>query len=94
MKFKSGLLIGAALGFAAARWLTREDPDVLEGPRASAREQSPASRIISDQGRRLAERAQLASLGALQRARTSLRSRLHEPDDIVDITEADDTRWN
>jgi hypothetical protein len=93
MRFKSGLVIGAAIGFAAARWLAKEDPEVVSGPRNAGPSQNPASRILSDQGRRMAERAQLATLGALQRARTSIRSRLQEPGDVVDLTEAD-TRWN
>jgi hypothetical protein len=81
MRFRTGLVVGAALGYAAAQWLRKDDP----APREPARSQSAAARLVTEGSRRLAERAQTASLDALQRARGNIQAR---------IGDGGDASWN
>ena len=91
MKFRSGLLIGLAVGYGLAKRseLTRDDPYVVKGPQ---REQAPnlatnpAMRAVSGQAQRLADQATVASLDAIRRTRAAIQSRLRET--------ADDAAWN
>ena len=76
MRFRTGLVVGAALGYAAAKWLYKDDPTIVTGPRAPERSQSAAARLMTEGSRRLAERAQTASLDALQRARGNIQARM------------------
>ena len=90
MKFRSGLLIGLAVGYGLAKRseLTRDDPYVVKGPQ---REQAslatnPAMRAVGGQAQRLADQATVASLDAIRRTRAAIQSRLKET--------ADDAAWN
>jgi hypothetical protein len=74
---------GIAAGLAIARKMTEDDPDVLHGP-TRATSQSPARRLASAQAQRITNRAQVASLDAIRRARGRIRERLGE----------DDVAWN
>ena len=85
MRFTSGMLVGAALGYAAARWARRDDPAIVTGPRKGATSQGPASRLDAGGRERLAQRAQAAGILALQRARGNIQARL--------VGEGD-TGWN
>jgi hypothetical protein len=76
MKFGTGVLVGAALGYAAATWMRKEDPAIVTGPTKPERSQSAAARLVTEGSRRLAERAQVAGLDALQRARGNIQARL------------------
>jgi hypothetical protein len=64
---------GIAAGLAIARKITEDDPEVLHGP-ARTEPQSPAMRAVSS----LADRAQVASLDAIRRARGAIKERLSE----------------
>ncbi len=90
MKFRTGLIVGAAVGFAAAvRWLAREeDPNIVgEGGRAIA-PQSRTARIVSEQSRKITGRFSEAGLDAITRARANIQSRLSAADD------PNDPSWN
>jgi hypothetical protein len=73
MKFRIGLVIGAALGYAAANWVRGDGRAVAPPPRRNA-----AARLVTGASRRVATRAHGASLEALQRARNTIQSRLGE----------------
>jgi hypothetical protein len=88
MKFKTGLVFGAAVGFAAAKWLEREDPALVKAPAQPARPQNPAVRLVTSQGRKLAGRATNAGMDAIHRARANIQARLGETADRPDPT------WN
>jgi hypothetical protein len=81
MRFRTGLIVGAALGYAAAQWLRRDDPMIVTGPREPQRTQNAAARLVTEGSRRLAERAQTASLDALQRARGNIQARMGDRGD-------------
>jgi outer membrane cobalamin receptor len=85
MRFRTGLIVGAALGYAAAQWLRKDDPTIVTAPREPQRAQSAAARLVTEGSRRLAERAQTASLDALQRARGNIQAR---------IGDGGDASWN
>ena len=78
MRFRTGLVFGMALGYAAASWLRKDDPTIVTAPRESERSKSAAARLVTEGSRRLAERAQTASLDALQRARGNIQARIGE----------------
>jgi hypothetical protein len=87
MKLRSLVLFGAGImtGLAVARKLTEDDPEVIHGPsRSDPSSTSPRIRIVTSQAQRLADRATVVSLGAIQRARGAIRDRLgEEPYDEV-----------
>ena len=85
MRFRTGLIVGATLGYAAALWLRKDAPSIVTAPRAPARSQSAAARLVTEGSRKLAERAQTASLDALQRARGNIQAR---------IGDGGDASWN
>ena len=85
MRFRTGLVFGMALGYAAAHWLRKDDPTIVTAPRESERSKSAAARLVTGGSRRLAERAQTASLDALQRARGNIQAR---------IGDGGDASWN
>jgi hypothetical protein len=89
MKLRSLLVFGAgiATGLALARRMTHDDPEVLHGPR-QATPANPAIRAVSGTASRIADRATVASLDAIRKARGAIRVRLGEGDDY------DDALWN
>ena len=69
--------IGVFVGLTIARKMREDDPQVLHGPTAAPMNSTnPALRVMSDQAQRLADRAGLASLSAIRRARVAIRERL------------------
>ena len=81
MKFRTGLILGATLGYAAAQWLRRDDPVIATEPGTSSGGPGSGLRLMGDQTRKLAVRAQAAGFDALQRARGNIQSRLAEDGD-------------
>ena len=87
MKFRTGLLIGLAVGYGLAKraMLTEDDPYVVTGPQRrelpSGLAANPAVRAVSDRAQRLADQATVASLDAIRRTRFAIQSRLGEPGD-------------
>jgi hypothetical protein len=91
MKFRTGLLLGLAVGYAVAKrtTLTQDDPYVVKGPQheqPSGLVANPTVRAVGDRAQRLADQATVVSLGAIRRTRAAIQSRLGEGQD----TEA----WN
>jgi len=91
MKFRTGLLIGFAVGYGVAKrtQLTADDPYVVKGPQreqASGLTSNPALRVVGDRAQRLADQATVASLDAIRRTRAAIQSRLGETQD--------DAAWN
>ena len=82
MRFGTGVLVGAALGYAAAMWMRKDDPAIVTGPTKPERSQSAAARLVTEESRRLAERAQVAGLDALQRARGNIQARLGDEEGV------------
>ena len=85
MKFRTGLLLGLAVGYAVAKrtTLTEDDPYVVKGPQreqATSLGTSPAVRAVGDRAQRLADQATVVSLGAIRRTRAAIQSRLGEGD--------------
>jgi hypothetical protein len=92
MKFRTGLLIGLAAGYAVAKrsTLTEDDPYVVKGPQRelpSGIGANPAVRAVGERAQRLADQATVASLDAIRRTRAAIQNRLLEPPD-------DDAAWN
>jgi len=89
MKLRTLILFGAGImtGLAIARKMSQDDPEVLRGPTRSSESASPALRAVTSQAQRVADRATVASLAAIKRARGALRERLAEEP-------YDDVNWN
>lgn len=89
MKLRSLVLfgVGVAAGLAIARKLKEDDPNVVHGPTRADVSASPTMRAVSVQAQRFADRATIASLGAIRRARVAIRDRLGEDP-------YDDVNWN
>ena len=66
-----------------ARKLREDDPDIVVGPAEERTAANPAMRLVSQQASRVADRATVASLDAIRRARGAIRARLGE----------DEARW-
>jgi hypothetical protein len=90
MRLRSLVLLGAgvAIGFRVARKLSEDDPEVVSGPSRTQAPSNPVVRLASSQAQRLADRATVASLDAIRRARGAIRDRLGD-DEIYD-----DATWN
>ena len=79
MKFRTGLLLGIAIGYvlAARRVLGRGDEEpIVRHPDDVRRDRS-----VTDLGRRLGETASMWSLRAIRQARGAIRDRLETTDD-------------
>jgi predicted dinucleotide-binding enzyme len=89
MKLRTLILFGAGImtGLAIARKMSEDDPEVLHGPTRSSESANPAVRAVTSQAQRVADRATVASLVAIKRARDALRERLAEE-------QYDDVNWN
>jgi hypothetical protein len=89
MKLRSLLLFGAGVltGLTIAKKMSEDDPQIQHGPTHQRSSQNPAMRVVSDQAQRIADRATVASLDAIRRARGAIRERLGE-DDLGDAA------WN
>ena len=92
MKFRTGLLLGLAVGYGIAKrsTLTEDDPYVVKGPQreqASGLVSTIAVRAVGDRAQRLADQATVASLDVIRRTRSAIQSRLGEAPD-------DDAAWN
>ena len=80
MKLRSLVLFGAgiAAGLAIANKLHQDDPEILHGPSKRRSPANPAVRVASTSAQRLADRATVASLDAIRRARVSIRGRMSD----------------
>jgi len=80
MKFRTGLLLGIAVGYAIAsrRSLAGDDEPIVRHPDDAVRR---GSNGIGDLGRRIGESASLWSIRAIRQARGALRDRLETTDD-------------
>ncbi len=89
MKLRTLILFGAGImtGLAIARKMSEDDPEVMHGPTRSSESPNPALRVVTSQAQRVADRATVASLAAIKRARGALRERLAEEP-------YDDVNWN
>jgi hypothetical protein len=92
MKFRTGLVIGLAAGYAIAKRtvLTEDDPYVVKGPQRelpSGIAANPALRVVGERAQRLADQATVASLDAIRRTRVAIHNRLSETVD-------EDAAWN
>jgi hypothetical protein len=92
MKFRTGLVIGLAAGYAIAKRtvLTEDDPYVVNGPQRelpSGIAANPALRVVGERAQRLADQATVASLDAIRRTRVAIHNRLSETVD-------EDAAWN
>jgi hypothetical protein len=92
MKFRTGLLIGLAAGYALAKRtiLTEDDPYIVKGPQRelpSGIAANPALRLVGERAQRLADQATVASLDAIRRTRAAISQRLTE-------SPGDDAAWN
>jgi hypothetical protein len=85
MKLRSLVLLatGIGIGLAVARKLREDDPVILVGPAEDRAQAGPVIRLVSSQASRVADRATVASLDAIRRARGAIRARLGE----------DEARW-
>ena len=86
MKLRRLILFGAGImtGLAIARKMREDDPEVLHGPARASTPANPALHAVTSQAQRMAERATVASLDAIKRARGAIRERLaEEPYDEV-----------
>jgi predicted dinucleotide-binding enzyme len=89
MKLRPLILFGAGImtGLAIARKMSDDDPEVLHGPTRSSESANPAVRAVTSQAQRVADRATVASLAAIERVRGAIRERLTEEP-------YDDVNWN
>lgn len=89
MKLRSLLLVavGFGLGMSVSRKLRQDDPDIVIGPAVSRAPSNPALHAVSVGAQAISDRATVASLDAIRRARGAIRSRLA-------AQSYDDIAWN
>ena len=89
MKLRSLFVFGAGVlaGLTIAKRMTEDDTEVLHGPARRQGSQNPALRAVSGQAQRLADRASVASLEVIRKARGAIRERLGDDD-------LDDAAWS
>jgi len=77
MKLRSLFVFGAGVlaGLAIARKMTEDDPQILHGP-SDAKSAGPARRAVSSGSQKLADKAGVASLEAIRKARGKIKERL------------------
>jgi hypothetical protein len=78
---------GIAAGLALAKRMTEDEPEVLHGPSHAQGSSNPALRAVTNSAQRIADRAAVASLEAIRRARGAIRERIAEDEDL------DDAAW-
>jgi predicted dinucleotide-binding enzyme len=78
---------GIAAGLALAKRMTEDEPEVLHGPSQVQSSSNPALRAVTNSAQRMADRAAVASLEAIRRARGAIRERMTEDEDL------DDAAW-
>ena len=76
MKFRWGLIIGIAIGWAIATRVRRSVVDEEVRSRLSSMANHPATQRIAGQGRKFIEKAGFRGTGAIQRARQTIQRRL------------------
>ncbi len=71
MKLRTLILFGAGImtGLAIARKMSEDDPEVMHGPTRSSESANPALRVVTSQAQRVADRATVASLAAINEER-------------------------
>ena len=74
---------GIAAGIAIARRVGADEPEVLHGPSQERNSSNPALRAASAGLAKAGDRATVASLDAIRRAREIIRSRMAEDDDTA-----------
>lgn len=87
MKLRNLLLLGTGIGigYAMARKMHEDDPEVVHGPQRSSAT-NPMLAAVSSQTARLADQATVRSLDAIRKARGAIRNRLGDDED--------DAAWN
>lgn len=77
MKLRSLFVFGAGVlaGLAIARKMTEDDSQILHGP-SDAKSANPAMRAVSSGAQKLADKAGVASLDAIRKARGKIKERL------------------
>jgi hypothetical protein len=89
MRFRSLVFVavGVGIGMWASRKLREDDPLVVSGPTAARPVRNPALRIVSVGAQAITDRATVASLDAIRKARGAIRQRLG-------AQSYDDIAWN
>ena len=90
MRLRSLLLIagGVFIGMWASRKLKEDDPLVISGPTRASAPANPALRVVSMTAQAITDRASVASLDAIRKARGAIRHRLAAQ------SFDDDVAWN
>ncbi len=78
MKFRTGLILGFAAGFAVSSWVNRPEEDVYTG---GDEESGGGTRARSGRARRIGQRASVMSLDAIKKARSQIQGRLRDTGD-------------
>jgi hypothetical protein len=89
MKLRSLMFVamGVGIGMWASRKFHEDDPFVVSGPIDARARTNPALRVVSLGAQAISDRASVASLDAIRRARGAIRQRLA-------AQAYDDVAWN
>jgi hypothetical protein len=79
--------VGVGIGMWASRRFHEDDPYVVSGPIDERTRTNPALRVVSMGAQAISDRASVASLDAIRRARGAIRQRLA-------AQVYDDVAWN